>query len=351
MHTKSLLGQRFLIGFFLLLGSIFPVFVFASITNSPYPGYTVDDARFGFNGDTEYDFYGGTIFQATQDFTATGLEVSLCNTDITASNTASTIVRLYSLSSAPSDGDSIGGAVTATFIDDGQVNLQDSNGGSCFIPVSNPPVFAPQWLYDFDSDTLSDHPFVSGQWYMITLNESLIPSGSIDFTDLYIGVSTGGEPGYSVKLCKGLLCGSLASPYVRQGDPVPFINFTGVTTSSGSCTILAPLECIIDGLTTVFIPTLSFSDRWAMLPSLASSSPFSYLYDSKTIVTDLFGGSATTSAVIKVPFMGNDLVLLSQAKISAIPFSGTLLNLLTALAYLFGFSLVIQMIWAKLHTV
>jgi len=66
----------------------------------------------------------------------------------------------------------------------------------------------------------------------------------------------------------------------------------------------------------LFIPSVSPAEQFAEAPSLASTTPFSYLYQLNGYVTTLRNGTASNTALV-IPFNGEDLTVFNTADIES----------------------------------
>lgn len=116
----------------------------------------------------------------------------------------------------------------------------------------------------------------------------------------------------------------------------------------GSCATF-DLPCLLSNVTQyVFIPTQASVDNFKSL-TLASSSPFSYVYDVPVLYGELFNTSTTTTLALVVPFptVGNassSLTLISAGMLAGIPMAGTVRTLIGWIMWL----LLAQLIYYQL---
>lgn len=111
------------------------------------------------------------------------------------------------------------------------------------------------------------------------------------------------------------------------------------SSSAKACGITDIGGCIYNAGVSLFAPTEISVNQFKTL-TLASSSPFAYVYDLGNLYNDVFTQSTTTDITVTVgnlhfvPGASSTLTFISPAMISAVPFASKIKLILTALVWL-----------------
>jgi len=139
-------------------------------------------------------------------------------------------------------------------------------------------------------------------------------SGSLYFSFKMNG--SNGFPAYANGVYIGLSGGKTYNWSARGtsgGLPPVFYN----ASSSNIVCSTFDLGCyLLQGLSVAFVPSDASVQKFADMPTLASTSPFSYLYDSINIFSDLFYPATSTSVQLTIPFQGDTLTIIDTSDLS-----------------------------------
>lgn len=110
------------------------------------------------------------------------------------------------------------------------------------------------------------------------------------------------------------------------------------SSSARACGLTDIGGCIYNAGVSLFAPNQTSVDKFKTL-TLASSSPFSYVYDLGNLYNDIFTQSTTTDITVTasnlrfVPGATSSLTFISPAMISSVPYAGKIKSILTFLVW------------------
>jgi len=322
-RTKKRTGFAVLFGLSVLL-LLFGVAFSASAsqsTGTEFPHFTLDGTGFATESNALiYARFGGTAFTPETDFKALGVDLQLCTT---ASTTALTYLDVYQVGTG-------GQYASDVFIDTWAGNVSP-----CSMTGGDPVETRFDTLWNFDGEA---YLFQAGTEYMLVFTESQYENYPEAWIDFKLGTTN--APARNISVCTTpAFC---AGFYLIENSYSMYLTFgnTGVPPVADLPCVINELpyidvqQCIVNALVFTFVPNQATVDQFGDL-TLASSTPFSYLYEMQGIAQAMTNVSATTTG-ISAPIMGENFTFLSSSMIASIPFVNVIKLLITAMLWLTG---------------
>jgi hypothetical protein len=291
---------------FIAILFLFPVLSSAQVVTPTK--YDPDDFRYGWDAPVFTNLYGGTVFLPEETKSYDGFSFYACNE---LGNTHYEYVDILHLTNGSSS-DLYGDAETVTNI---PVTISpcppDGSATSTFPEVVSGPSATPFEL-------------VAGEYYAFRIN------GGLDFINYYDSnewiwgtTEAPNPPARAIEFCSlsaNFLCGNTYFNVAESRTVFPSFDLDAheVAPETPPCITdtlpyFDPIQCIVNAFSFLFVPDDVVLDEISSI-TLASSTPFSYLYQLKTYAQTIASGTPT-STVLVVPFMGTDIEVFDTTKI------------------------------------
>lgn len=198
--------------------------------------------------------------------------------------------------------------------------------------------------YTFSSTTPFFIPTIN-KFYYLVLQRRISPDNDLDIWGTY---STTSYPTFCSDSLLNLTNCAGFTPYFILSSDVSFEIFDTTQISNrginANCSITDISGCIINALSWAFVPSQEVLTTFSQL-TLASTTPFNYLYELQDYFVTLKNGVGT-STVLELPFMNGTLKFFDSQNISTVvgtDFATFFTYVKTLLSYFIWFSLIFIM--------